>query len=80
MTNYTCSKRNKTFDRKNNYEFHINRKNPCIPYPNKIEILDIKNKELENRINILEEKLEQLLLQNGKHDKKNISEAKKYSD
>lgn len=68
MTEYTCSKCNKTFSRKNGYDYHLVKKNPCKPTPNTFENiikalsdriveLEIKN----NKINILEEKIEYLL-------------------
>ena len=68
MTEYTCSKCNKTFSRKNGYDYHLTKKNPCKPTPNtfeniikklesRIEELEISNK----KINILEEKLEQMI-------------------
>ena len=54
MVTYTCNKCNKTFDRKSNYQTHINKKYPCIPPKDKIQ-------ELEGKIEELQKQMKQLL-------------------
>lgn len=72
MVTYICSKCNKSFDRKNNYEYHINRKFSCVPQNTKLEktgenlsiILDLL-KYQNTKIELLEKKIEQLLIINN---------------
>ena len=68
MVLYTCKKCNKEFNNKHNFVYHINRKFPCIydevndikndqktdNNTNKIIELELKNKQLEDRIKELE--------------------------
>ena len=69
---YVCVDCDKTFDRKSNYETHLNRKNPCIlktitmsklekETNEKLEAQQNKTNELLKKIDDLSEKMEQLL-------------------
>ena len=68
MVLYICNKCNKNFTRKQSYDIHINRKNPCIldENINKIKELEYNNQlektveELKNTINNFEEKIKLL--------------------
>ena len=68
MVLYICNKCNKNFTRKQAYDIHINRKNPCILDENinkikeleKTKQLEEKNKQLEYSNKQLEEKNKQL--------------------
>ena len=53
MVLYICNKCNKNFTRKQSYDIHINRKNPCIldENINKIKELETENKTLNNLVN-----------------------------
>lgn len=59
MVLYTCEKCGKPFNRKSNYEQHLNKKNPCI-YQNKLEeiiekVIEKKNNnKLENKIKFID--------------------------
>ncbi len=49
MPDYVCKKCGTDFKKKWNYEYHINRKNPCIGTPiNNLENREIKNEKIEN--------------------------------
>jgi DNA-binding transcriptional MerR regulator len=65
MVLYICNKCNKNFTRKQAYDIHINRKNPCIldENINKIKELE-KTKQLEEKNKQLEEKNRQLEVDN----------------
>ena len=65
MVLYICNKCNKNFTRKQSYDIHINRKNPCILDENINKI-----KELEY-IKQLEEKCKQLENNNKELTEKN---------
>jgi uncharacterized C2H2 Zn-finger protein len=57
-----CPKCKKSFTRKDIYNYHINRKNSCIDELSKIEILEKKVKELDDKLTaLLEEKKEDTL-------------------
>lgn len=61
-TVYTCNLCNKIFDRKGNYEYHINRKNPCVIQPTltRIDIIENEKKEMEERLKIQDQKIIEL--------------------
>ena len=55
MVLYICNKCNKNFTRKQSYDIHINRKNPCILDENINKIKELEYiKQLEERIAKLE--------------------------
>jgi hypothetical protein len=54
MVEYICYKCNKKFTHKGSYDYHINKKNPCVPPKDKIQ-------ELEEKINEINVKLNKLL-------------------
>ena len=68
MVLYICNKCNKHFSRKQSYNIHVNRINPCIldENINKIKELEYNNQlektveELKNTINNFEEKIKLL--------------------
>jgi uncharacterized Zn-finger protein len=72
MVLYICNKCNKKFTRKQSYDIHINRKNPCIldENINKIKELEYtkqledRNKELEDRNKELEDRIKELESEN----------------
>lgn len=73
MPEYQCELCKKTFDRKYNYNLHLNRKFPCIgnsirPALTRLDILDKENKNMKSeiqtiqeQIDIINEKLDKLL-------------------
>jgi TolA-binding protein len=68
MVLYICNKCNKNFTRKQAYDIHINRKNPCILDENinkikeleKTKQLEYSNKELEEKNKLYEDKIKEL--------------------
>ncbi len=61
MTERTCPKCNRTFDRKDAYEKHITKKFPCKPRKDMTKSLEQRIKENEDEIQDLKNKMEKLL-------------------
>lgn len=61
-TIYTCYLCNKTFDRKGNYEYHMNRKNPCVIQSTltRMDILENEKKEMEEKLKNQDKKIIEL--------------------
>lgn len=59
MVEYKCNKCNKTFDRKSNYETHINRKKPCIAKEDIDKIQELE-KNIENKLESQQKEIEEL--------------------
>ena len=51
MVNYSCDSCGKEFSQKSHYDSHKRRKTPCTKKLNKIELLESKVIELENKVN-----------------------------
>jgi hypothetical protein len=72
MVLYICTKCNKNFNRKQSYDIHINRKNPCILDENINKIKELEytkqleesNKELTEKNNQLEDRIKELESEN----------------
>jgi hypothetical protein len=61
MVLYICNKCNKNFTRKQSYNIHINRKNPCILDENINKIKELEyTKQLEKSVKELTEQNKQL--------------------
>lgn len=59
MVEYTCHKCNKIFDRKSNYETHINRKKPCIAQKEVDKIQELE-KNMETKLQSQQKEIEKL--------------------
>ena len=61
MVEHICIKCGKIFDRKSTYNYHINRKNPCIPsnpLQKRVEQLEIQVEQLKQIVQDLQKKEE----------------------
>ena len=63
MVEYTCIKCNKIFDKKDNFNRHMDRKYSCIPRDDQITKF---KKELETRIELLEQQMKKIIPINEK--------------
>lgn len=53
MVEHVCSKCNKKFNHKGSYNYHINKKNPCVPPQDKIQQLEKQIFDLQNQMKII---------------------------
>lgn len=56
MVEHICHKCNKKFTHKASYDYHINKKNPCVPPLDKIQELEEKIKEINEKLQYLLQK------------------------
>lgn len=70
MPDYICSTCNNTFDKKSNYERHINRKTPCKPRANNETDANSECSSISNSSNVSNAKMDMMLelLQNIKNE------------
>lgn len=60
MVVHTCYKCNKTFDKKNSYDYHMNKKFPCAPTVTRMDDLEEQNKKLVEEMDNLKLKFAEL--------------------